>query len=107
MWIEINYDFFNVSDLSIQYKINNNASISFNIDLKKNNEYYDFFVKSYEDNLTFLLRTTQFIAKGCLIKILDIDFLNKISVVIICNTIENDISKIRNVTIGKILDNED
>lgn len=103
MWVEIDEEVFQVENLGVQYTINDTVTITFEINLKTHDEYYNFFVRKYEDARTFVMHTNQFMSRGCLIKILNIDFQNKISVTISCDSIENDISKQREKTIKKIL----
>lgn len=106
MWIEIDEELFHVENIGLQYTIINSVTITFEVDLKQYNEYYDFFIHKHECRTKFIMYTNQFICNGCLIKILNIDFQNKISVTIICDSVENNISKIRDNTIDKILNKD-
>lgn len=107
MWVEIDEEFFQVENLSIQYTITDSATITFEINLKTHEHYYNFFVNKHEEARTFIMHTNQFMSRGCLIKILKIDFKNKITVTITCDSIENDVSKLRDKTINKILDKDE
>lgn len=107
MWVEIDEKIFQVENLVLQFTISDSATITFEINLKTHNEYYNFFVDKYEDGKTFLMRTNQFMSRGCLIKILNIDFKNKIIVTISCDTVETDISEQRDETINRILNKDE
>lgn len=104
MWVEIDNNEFNVENMCIQYTTENKATVTFDIDLNKNAEYYNFFLNKYDSCKTFILQNNQFICKGCLIKILNIEFNEKIDITISCDSIENNISKQRDRKINKILE---
>lgn len=103
MWLEIDDEVFHIENLSIQYTIESNATITFDVDLKKHSDYYTFFVDKYDSCRTFVIHTNQFMGRGCLIKILNIEFNNKIDITISCDSIERNISKQRDKKIDKIL----
>ena len=103
MWIKIEEDTFNISNINVQFTIMSHANISLEIDIKKNPKYYNYFINKYEENKIFTINNSKFIASNCIIKSLDIIFKDKLYLNILSDSIDTDILERREDILNQIL----
>jgi hypothetical protein len=101
MWIKIEGETFYIENISIQYTLFKYSNILIEIDIKKY-DYYSFFINVYDNNRIFNMNFSNEVAKelddkylavGCHIKTMDINFNTKINISIVCDKLKTDISE--------------
>lgn len=105
MWIKIENEIFNISDLSAQSLIGK-CNITIDIDIIKYPNYRTYFINMYENRKPFIISNNRFTANNCLMKSLDVVFGERITLNIICDKIDSCISEVRDGIIDDILNTD-
>jgi hypothetical protein len=102
-WIKIGENIFEIKDISVQLSLMKHATIYLEIDIAKFPTHYDYFIDKYENRKIFDIHSSKFMAQGCRIKTIDIEFKSKLNLNIICDILDPDISERRDHLIEEIL----
>lgn len=106
-WIKISGTTYYVRECDVQLSMESWASMHMALDLRSHPSYYDDFIDLYERGASFSIDTKKFLASGCRIKSIDIDFGKNMTLAIRCEKLDaNDISERRDGIIDDILGGE-
>jgi hypothetical protein len=93
-WIKIDGQTFEIEKGDAHFSTGSHATISIRLDLKKNPTYYQFFIKKYEEQSSnsksskFDVHHRHFIARGTLIKTMDVSFDDEMNLSLICDILD-------------------
>lgn len=117
-WIKIDGQVFEIEQGEAQLSTGSHASIYIKLDIKRNASYYSFFIKKYEEqsnssmgsnakSFKFDVYHKHFIARGTLIKTMDVSFNSEMNLTLICDVLEStDTQERRDEIIDDLLNNE-
>lgn len=97
-WIRIEDKTFNIVRGDVQFTMGSHANIHIKLDLRSNPSYYSFFIKKYEtqsnnnglvSSYKFDLYHRKFVARGTLIKSMDVSFDEEMNLDFICDILDD------------------
>ncbi len=114
-WIRIEEKTFNIVRGDVQFSMGSHANIHIKLDIKNNPSYYSFFIKKYEQQSNqigsvsskFDMYHRKFVARGTLIKSMDVSFDDEMNLDLICDILdEANIQERRDEIIDDLLKDE-
>lgn len=114
-WIRIEEKTFNIVRGDVQFSMGSHANIHIKLDIKNNPSYYSFFIKKYEQQSNqigsvsskFDMCHRKFVARGALIKSMDVSFDDEMNLDLICDILdEANIQERRDEIIDDLLKDE-
>lgn len=104
-WIKVDGETFFIDHASIQLSLGTHATIHITLDIQSNPTYSKHFIGIFDLHKKFEMSSAKFLARGCHIKSIDIDFKNKMILNIHSDFLENEnIDERREILINDILD---
>ena len=96
-WIRIEEKTFNIVRGDVQFSMGSHANIHIKLDIKNNPSYYSFFIKKYEQQSNqigsvsskFDLYHRKFVARGTLIKSMDVSFDDEMNLDFTCDILDD------------------
>lgn len=117
-WIKIDGQIFEIEQGEAQLTTGSHASISIRLDLKRNATYYQFFIKKQEEQSSAYMGSNaksskfdvyhrHFVARGTLIKTMDVSFDDEMNLTLVCDILDAaDPQERRDEIIDDILNDE-
>ncbi len=107
-WVKIDDELFYILESSVQLSFGSHANLDIKIDKSTHPEYQDLIFNKYEEGKKIsIIKNSIFLAKGCLIKSIDVDT-KQLNVSLRCDILDPvDTSERRDEIIDEVLNNDD